>query len=518
MSSTEEAPNQTFRPTEDIFALAGLAPEVFNANTFLLKTKRVPELQQTDAELFPDREISLRDIGNLAGGICNCGQGSLGKDLLDYFALLFAQPGPEGVVATAMKSRKETNTYTLIVARNDATSDSLGGTADSIKNLFAAEYQNHQVGSSNNLWQDVLRNSSSSIRKFVKETCSGCWGNSSSRRFLGTKMWIQSVAHCIRWEATMAEFLSTFLSTLGQLELYYSNHVVGPEKESAEELLCLDTIVQLCFRLVTLYRTQISGWVKEWNDWLSRVYRMGSNILEKPISELKYERNWQRKLQRLIYTIANYRVSWYHIVHFKRHCTLDGLQISFIPSQDESVPCSTTSRDVEDAGLRPGLPSEGAVESTTTEIETEESQVFLTHCEMRILDTLLGSSVRGDFFNYIRCSKGPCWLCYHTLKYMAPKVGMRKSHMKLYSRWKPPVFKASEQDRKRFAEVLKFLDKEIGRLAKPANRRGLSRHKYQSDCPDIEGRVPRAIGQVLLQMMEEMEMNCPRNPHRNTRL
>ncbi|KAI1084454.1 hypothetical protein F5B20DRAFT_593511 [Whalleya microplaca] len=104
----------------------------------------------------------------------------------------------------------------------------------------------------------------------------------------------------------------------------------------------------------------------------------------------------------------------------------------------------------------------------------------IVHCEMRMLEKLLSSSDRSVFFDYIGCSKGPCWLCYHTLTNMTTQFKMREPHLKIYAAWEPPSFNDNQANRERCIEVLKGLNNEVMRLNTPK----LEPREILPDCPD----------------------------------
>ncbi|KAI0181931.1 hypothetical protein GGR52DRAFT_526831 [Hypoxylon sp. FL1284] len=108
------------------------------------------------------------------------------------------------------------------------------------------------------------------------------------------------------------------------------------------------------------------------------------------------------------------------------------------------------------------------------------------HCEMQILVFLLNHSNPERFFDHIGCSKCPCWLCHHLLKFVTSKFSMRRSSLKIYAKWQPPEFPEESPNRERVMKAFRDLDELLGLLVKLARWKLLKHHPTRSDNDDVE--------------------------------
>ncbi|KAI2473385.1 hypothetical protein F4781DRAFT_427399 [Annulohypoxylon bovei var. microspora] len=169
-----------------VFQPAQLNPAEFRANVFALSDVGLQqkEIQNITSISNPSRLIRPRSIGLIIEGVDNYEKkDSLGKNLLDSFALIFARPGAMGVTATAMKwDGKEPREYVLYVAMNFGNDKLFPKLSSDIERWFATtslydtkeRLQNDHVNnpdSENTLWKSILYNCYPSIRKSLYETC-----------------------------------------------------------------------------------------------------------------------------------------------------------------------------------------------------------------------------------------------------------------------------------------------------------------------------------------------------------
>ncbi|XXG97689.1 hypothetical protein Hte_003996 [Hypoxylon texense] len=534
MTSTT-VPKKHFVGRGDIVVDAQLSPENFYAKAFVLRDlqHQQSEIQET---LSLDRSLGQthpRDIGLVVEGASNNQERSrLGKNLLDSFALIFAQPGPEGVVATAMeKSDTEPDTYILYLAKNYIDHCSLSSLATHLKELFKpgdANKGEEHIGDDlfrkqclqTNAWNAILRNCYPSICKSVCET-SDLAGFCSSPKEIRNKIEKarnrikDMVPHKQTYEAR--RLLLSILKCLRQFffseesNVYrkrskptWKNKKHGPGEPhsnpaSVELMKFLNQITHQCFELLESHGDAVRAWFP------------GVIDEKKPP---KWD-IWLNKIRGLIYSIASYRRAWYDILRFKVYHNFATLEFKFI-----NYPNKTTSiavRCIADAGVQMGILKEGSQNKFIQDYRTSlikhkaarskhcpscmsvldpdsslehylknenDWACLWVHCEMQILN-LFSEYDHLSFFNYIGCSKGPCWLCHHALRNMTSKFEMRDSHLKLYPGWKPPPIVKSPQDREQFMQVLRLLDKELEERVHQAKLEpGFMR--INPDCPDLE--------------------------------
>lgn len=548
MSSTFNVPEKHTCAPGDIVKAARLDPEEFYANIFALRNMQI---QQSEVQsIIPIDQTSNQTQSLPIGLIVEDAndyeeRDNLGKNLLDSFALIFAQHGPEGVVATAMnRDDTEPHVYTLLVAKNYSECCSLTELFESIEGFFTAgvlcDGCSNQVDTKiyqDKLWCAIVRNCYPSICKEIYRACrvprkpyyKGTFCDKEIRNnFLETRACIKS-ADRPSPAGKMSYEADGLLSILDHIYLFFSNnlnvhtnkrnpgwknddqkHESPHSKPASNELInLLYKITQLCFKLLESHRESMS--------------KLFHKCFAEFIQDDQEERNkWLNKLRRLIYIIANYRRAWYDIIRFKTHHRTSILRIKVVTQ--ELVTCSMTLKCIANAGIQMGILEEGQEEETFIErysnfeakqnadlekayqgymdtpepeslefLRKEEAWVSLwMHCEMQILEKLLHCQCHDPHqFNYIGCSKSPCWLCHHALKKMTSKFEMRDPHLKLYPGWKPPTFKDNNLDRGRFVKVLQFLDRQVSILVRSElaerrkNRQRIST-RILPDCPDIE--------------------------------
>ncbi|KAI0121547.1 hypothetical protein F4776DRAFT_221228 [Hypoxylon sp. NC0597] len=384
--------------------------EIENSNPIYVESTRQAPPRQIDSVMDDDR---LRWERN-----------QLGKNLLDSFALIFSQPGPKGVVATGMEhSGEKPNDYTLWVAGNSVQHCPVPKLGQKIRQWFRSR-EPHTIDEpslENCLWSAILRNCHSSIwialkvyRAKVKKG-----GN-----FKNTQIWMNGVIASTRpqYEQRLQDVQDTLQPILVQLDTYLFPEGLGPNTEGGAQIWKNDnstveqfnTITKKCFLLLESSEQPM-------ND-------LFNCFLEEAKSRDKQR---LKELRRLIYIMASYRRAWHDMVRFKTNHRFATLHIKCIPNSEYCKGNSIRLTDIFTAGIRMRVYEKEDEERFMKEYSylrvLEKPRV---HCEMRILDFFLRNTNLNNFFNYIGCSKGPCWLCYHTLKYMAPEFRMRASHWK----------------------------------------------------------------------------------------
>ncbi|KAI0900450.1 hypothetical protein F4806DRAFT_448684 [Annulohypoxylon nitens] len=177
MSSQSDIPNVCSNTNGDIFACAQLNPAKFHAKVLALGDMNFQQAEDGKLTLEKDastmQPINVKELLRRVDGDEDLDK--LGKNLLDSFALIFAQPGPEGVIATVME-RKNPNSYVLYVAKNYGIYDHLTRLANDIKSWFrmrgpypvkAGNVQSHIDNPTfeNSYWRQILWDCYPSIRK-----------------------------------------------------------------------------------------------------------------------------------------------------------------------------------------------------------------------------------------------------------------------------------------------------------------------------------------------------------------
>ncbi|OTB05402.1 hypothetical protein M426DRAFT_21992 [Hypoxylon sp. CI-4A] len=403
----------------------------------------------------------------------------LGKNLLDSFALIFAQSNAGSVIATAMKLKEEEkNTYTLLIARSDGEcssrdsnmtasghvlqkSDSCTKLAKQMREWFENKDEitghhgkNHinRPSLQNSFWTAILENCGDKIRKLIVEKCKPPDGIndvfSYIRRAIGdinTSLPIYS-----------REALDCLSSIVDGLEICY--------RSEKPPLTTLDKVTSLCFQLVSLHRPQMEAMFE----------RLATGN----------ERWWWNRFEWLLFMIANYRRAWYDMVRLKIDDNSAILHVEFLGSKSGKIHKGMIKNNDKDTFLNEYQIASNRLHrhsSTASRSDEEAWGNLWVHCEIQMLNHLLTNEQPDDFYGYIGCSKGPCWLCEHTLKNLTSSFTMRKSHMKIYPSWDLPRFREFKSVRPRVMKILKFLHAEM----KLRIQEGKVRRTVGSDCPDV---------------------------------
>ncbi|KAL7624377.1 hypothetical protein AAE478_005941 [Parahypoxylon ruwenzoriense] len=550
MSCSPRVSKKHCHPPGNIFNASGIVPEEFFANTFLLSSKQ-KQLGHVNGEPPVNtsyEEVEPHDISLVAQDVEDIDEKSrLGKNLLDSFALILAQPGAEGVVATAMKFDEESRSYTIYIARNCDTYYSLSDLIEEIEKWFtirdsggSKEYIHgdyiDKPSLNNVLWKKIILNCHLSICKSIDETYSRSQDDIEDE-LSDVQTWIadegnQHNKHTSFLQEpgsqkvlkTISFVLEQFLARTkmqsgpGRKNKDFTHGVPHSQMADTELMKFSDTITESCFELLESHEQLLRDLFQKWRQRLrKRLYRPLGATGRINQGALKSKRRLLDKFQRLIYTIANYRRAWYDMVRFKIDHKAATLKIYGLPPTDGPRGAVMDLRCIAKAGVDMKILDDGGEDAfmkehrshkvtgsyfrypervgrlsalgpnsrlQVSEKKEDRASVWL-HCEMQIVEYLLTQN-DSNFYNYIGCSKGPCWLCYHSLEYMAPNFEMRQPHLKLYPRWLPPEYKGNAEHRKRFVRVLKFLNNEMGSLLRPENKDQLRSYTLNPDCPDIQ--------------------------------
>ncbi|KAI1139682.1 hypothetical protein F5Y05DRAFT_424595 [Hypoxylon sp. FL0543] len=480
-----------------IFKDAGIDPAKFYARSFKLSELQPAQcgIEGIGPELDSGEQPRLCLIESIVEGEGKDWEKKrLGKNLLDSFALIFAQPRSGGVVATILEySGEESNDYTLWIAKNFVRDCPFAKLARKLETWFKdreereRDAQGHHIHiptSQNNLWCTILRNCYPMIRVSLKHASK-------------VKNAVESSIPCPQ---TVPKKLNDILRELDKYFPETRGPNIAQEWKNGGSALeqFLDIITRLCYDLLES--------------------NMASpNALFRHCCKESTHEIWWKKLRRLIYILANYRRAWYDIVRFKTSHESATLQIQCIPTSGYCTGNSIILSDIIREGKAKGIyESRSRAEIVRDysilpklERETKAKQAWpRVHCELRILDFLLENRDLKNVFNYIGCSKGPCWLCHYTLECMAPKIGMRACNLKLYPVWEPPRFQGSPQNRQRFIKVLQSLDKTIKDVLNREMKKQLKPRAYRysnckPDCPDIEETFLLPNTELMCQLEKE---------------
>lgn len=470
----------------DVFQYAQLTPEEFHANVLKLGDKGIQqgEMEKLDFENNPSEPLKFRSIEEIVKNTSNQAKEQLGKNLLDSFALIFAQSGSDGVTATIMKSdSREPNEFVLYVAKNHGENGSLSDLATDIERWFITGDPNvNSPSATNPLWDKILHHCYFSIKKEIYERFFSKIRNISGQdecHFRFVRELIRRVAS----DEGMPPVAKGLLSVL-DVAYYLSDYSLSASNErltpANNPLIRSSANIHLIYKLTNLCYELRESYDKPMQSLLL--------TCEKRIRE-----GWTylNGLQLLIQNVANYLRAWYDMVRFKLGHSSATLRIVLVPRDQ---PSKMNIRKIVNAGVANGVlgsedeetfinrhrPSRPSTELSCPERDYEVS--FWVHCEMQILEFLLTSGT-SNFYNYIGSSKGPCWLCYHTLTNMVPGCKMRQSHLKLYPAWLPPTFEEGTEESERFPRVLRALNSEILRLIRLGAK--CCSHT-NADCPDIK--------------------------------
>ncbi|KAI1388337.1 uncharacterized protein F4822DRAFT_443388 [Hypoxylon trugodes] len=471
---------------EAIFRSAGVDRNRFYDNTFALQEMLLKEVkdgpQLISEEPSRDARLLIENMDDEREKL------NLGENLLDSFALIFAQRGPRGVTATAMKRTSENpDEYKIFVATNDIRDQSVSNLAASIESWF--------IGA-NSYWRGILQYCYLSVYDILHTTWKGeqedVWKNLQEAKGRikkpgGSPDRTRESGAATDILQKVIEHLATHFSTESDgnaNDLTSNSEEIDPNRSSQRRantgsipLQFLDTITGLCFQLIGLYEPEMGNIVRNCAKDSDPPF---SAKVREDWRGMRLRRPWWDELKELIYRLANYRRAWYDIVRFKRHHRGEALRILYVSNigamNAAILPETTEELQVDREGVYPAEPSRHDMEPSRSR------STPMLHCEMKILDLILSDRQKGAFFNYIGCNEGPCWLCYHTFKYMTSRFKTRKSHLKVYS-WIPPEFQGSHERQDQFAQVLRFLYERTEELATVLER--AEPRKVTSDCPDL---------------------------------
>ncbi|KAI0850156.1 hypothetical protein F5Y00DRAFT_260888 [Daldinia vernicosa] len=428
-----------------IFGRAGVSVEEFYANAFVLNYQQLQQREsQRRCEVFQDWEDPRPIEDLIRGEVENDKKERLGKNLLDSFALIFAQLGGEGVVAAAMESNEDHTIHTLHISKNRHSIDTLTPPAEEIKAWFMDRVTDAAntvtLSRQSSLWRCILRNCYRSITRSIFEACIGDTEGekkdelSCALRCIGRKVFDtlpSGLSKAKKGILNVLESLETFF--IGSPSIYYKLwYLLGTNDVLNEEPIeFLHDFAQLCFNLAET-RAQYMGDIF---DILDERFRRESG--DKPVKR----RRALWKIRQLIYTISNYPRAWYDIVYFKVRNGSATLQIN----------------------LQLG---EGSITSEACKLIWDRISKIVI--ETRMLGEEAAAKMKG---------------CYN-------------SHLKLYPKWDPPDFLLKEQ--------LQFLKQEMGRLADPTNTEVFIPERINSDSPDKEETFlsPRNVPGYAIESVE----------------
>ncbi|KAI1479455.1 hypothetical protein F4774DRAFT_409887 [Daldinia eschscholtzii] len=485
---------------------SGTPSDEFYANAFVLHFQG---LQQTDTDgIFQDipRPETTHPGPQLVEDLIqdverNVDKKRLGQNLLDSFALILARPGGKGVVAVAVEKNKNQNIYTLHVSINSASNNALSPLAEEIQKWFNDRKQD--TVESGDLWNDILRNCCENISTSIANACIGCTQEAKAKKLMDTLIYIESLdipldKAGIEVKKRVAKILTLLASFFSTSSSVYSEILALEKSEDAAiyalrridlistgPVLCfLSDITKECFELLETHAWAMEKYFRDLYTKLRGKRNKGETPGHK--KRLNY-RKLLRRVRSLIYTISKYLRAWYDIVHFKAHCNSATLLFDFGPGQVHRSGGRRLDFDkILSQAAQLGIFDEANKESMKAFHDVRQNCISAwNHCEMQMLEFVLAKE-ESRFYNYIGCSKGPCWLCYHVLVNMTSQFEMRPSHFKLYPRWLPPNFTKDQAHKEQFVAVLKLLTKEMRRLIDLRKGGEYQPRNAKPDCPDDE--------------------------------
>ncbi|KAI1095474.1 hypothetical protein F5B19DRAFT_504269 [Rostrohypoxylon terebratum] len=276
----------------------------------------------------------------------------LGKNLLDSFALIFAQPGPEGVIATVMEKR-EPNTYVLHIAKNNGDCAALSELAISIQVWFGMRgsypvtrlnLRSHidDPTFENSCWQQILHACYPNIRKTIYEVCFAKLRNMKDARnyhFAPVREVIYDITStndCYNEMRLAAHGLISALDNIYQLNEFYLGwkdrrrvHRLG--EIQCEKIRWAHELISRCYELLERYKEPMDQLIKLYNRKVSSDKPQRSKIQVHGLS--------LKRVKRLIYHMAQYRRAWYDMVRFKLDHSSATLEIDFIPHDTVGAAC-----------------------------------------------------------------------------------------------------------------------------------------------------------------------------------
>lgn len=395
-----------------------------------------------------------------------------------------------------MESNKDHTIYTLHISKNNPSANRLIPLAREIKTWFTDRTTDAEntvtLSRQSRLWRCILRNCYYNISKSIFEACIG---ETQEEKKLELSDTLESIKDIVfndvpsgllearKGTVDVLRSLDTFFSGSPSVYSKICNLPRTNDVLNEEAIEFLYDFMQLCFNLAET-RAQ---YIKEFFDTLNTRFRDKHN-----------RQILLGKIRKLIYTMSNYPRAWYDIVYFKNQHDSATLQINFQLGQvsTTSGPYELEWSGISDTVIETGMLDEETVARMTDSCNVRYNPVsILQHCEMQMLRFLLPRSI-SNYFNYIGCSRGPCWLCYHVLVNIRSKFNMRQSHLKLYAQWDPPDFLLNQQ--------LQFLNEEMRRLADPTNKANFIHRRINSDCPDNEETFlsPRKVPGYVIEPVE----------------
>ncbi|KAH9883946.1 hypothetical protein F4778DRAFT_582766 [Xylariomycetidae sp. FL2044] len=580
-----DRPEYRFAFSSGIFPAARLDHHLFYAKTFILAklhqqqdriTSQPPPLDSSSAQIPRPHPPPPRSISSLVSDPDELVRQRLGRNILDSFALLFCQPGADGVVATAMSQLSDQpRTFGLVVSRNVAQHETSADLAARLHSWFQQDtfddallVRGVDVNPSCAMWDHILAIRRSDIYLRIRDDCKAY--SSDIDRLLATSIscferqreeMSSSAINTTKNGNEITQKLVSILEALRSTSKHWQSQTrsMTLDPTALQQLDdALRRITWSCFMLVESHPNDL-------NRVLAGLNRGGSNSGQRPPP------GWKTKFKRIIYTLATYQRAWLDLCRFRRDQGPIRLEISFSAAPINSPSGSWVSLDrlIQEgeraiANWTPDWTNKLRKKSTTTAgeqqprrrrdeslVSAQTSSLLLpdlpntnennppsqtirwaqtrVHCEMQIMESVLSnnnndnnnnssssspspsssppSSSSGFFFyDYIGCSKGPCWLCHHALAAMAPGFAMRESHLKIYGPWAPPTFLRTTEGWRRFTHVLRWLDDELslrvariglGGAAAAAPSGGLSSvvvAAARPDCPDLFDFVsPRVV-------------------------
>lgn len=467
---------------------------------------------------------------------------NLGRNLLDSFALVFAQPKSPGVIATALELGANER-FTLHVARNEGHFGELHDLKTKIESYF-------NKGSEKKPDKDVrlyiLQNCCQSIckstlelgwsgRKFTPREFQDSLERVRDKRNHKHQKVAQLLVKVFEEVIKLPKLMDKYVTNRDTTTIDLPGEAKTPSVLPEELRKFLNNVTTLSFEVLESHQEAVNDL---WNNWVGEHKTNGKTKMDNQYPESGI------KVLRLVYSLANYGRAYYDIRRFKEDHPKSKLDINFLGESahgtersfktkkciieraktmgirsptDDRLNGSFTSAECVDChanAFKPcDCPYKGSMENVewppdekacarcwalAVDLTMNEPRMELwTHCEMQVLEMLLDRPSQSDFFDYIGCNKGPCWLCYHTLINMTKNFQMRKPHLKICATWDPPAFKNNPKSRERCLEVLSALGEEMKRLAKiePTPKSIPS----QPDCPGDTNQFhsPRTRSQPL---------------------
>ncbi|KAI0884733.1 uncharacterized protein GGS22DRAFT_200429 [Annulohypoxylon maeteangense] len=458
---------------EDILECAQLNSVIFHSKLFTLNimNQQQDRISGPTPSYNPSKVVRPHAIEEIVSGPCSDEvKKQLGENLLDSFALIFARPGSDGVTATAMEwDSKNPSRYILHVARNSGEDSLSSYLVSRIQVWFETPHDNYvdNPDITNEFWQEIVQSCYPNIKKSMFETCYVKLQNVYDKDeypFEDLRNLIIDVA-CTKSDDEIPPQAKGLVYVL-DIVYYLSDYDLVWTRESTyfrlgdltsiptkKDLKLIHKLIHICYELLESYLVPMDDLIHQCRRRCREIGYVDRKI--------EYPETFLLRTRRLVHIIAEYRRAWFDMVRFKIDHREASLQIRIVPLDKFTV-----SMKLESIGNEPyrtevskiineleeciakclNNQSHSSVDPSTVRrkprdlswqgriLKIWDHAPFVVHCEMQILELLLrqGSS---KFFNYIGCSKGACWLCYHAITMMAPEFTRREPHLKLYPRW-----------------------------------------------------------------------------------